>query len=308
MQNTAFLHSDDFYHNLLSSFLESAKVNPNSFFELRIQNGSLRHKFTTTERPDPVGNRNYSSQNRMAYYRNTAPPAAQPLNQRASFYNIPASQQPPQQHIQHNPAVNNYAQRGTPASKRRYTAILSPSPTTTYTGTGSVETASPTKTTENINEDTLPASNLPRESTPEKPREPDHIQETHSEPDDDHFIENIVTSPFSSPNRFACLSEKADTIVETSLTDKSLSSAQNAEEMVRVEPDSTPPIPSLDLTLTEEKECRDCKMSLYRHEPVMFNAIDMALVRYSCTSCNSYSTENIFKRAESQWINCTSKD
>ena len=72
MQSTAFDHSDKFYHNLLSSFLESAKVNPNSFFELRIQNGSLRHKFTTTERPDPAGNRNYNSQTRMAYFRNTA--------------------------------------------------------------------------------------------------------------------------------------------------------------------------------------------------------------------------------------------
>ena len=91
MQSIVMDHSDDFYHNLLNSFLESARVNPNSFFELRIQNGSLRHKFTTTDRPDPSGYRNNVSQNRMAYFRNT--PAPQPLSPRASFYNIPASKQ-----------------------------------------------------------------------------------------------------------------------------------------------------------------------------------------------------------------------
>ena len=130
MQNTAFLHSDDFYHNLLSSFLESAKVNPNSFFELRIQNGSLRHKFTTTERPDPAGNRNYNSQNRMAYIRNTAPPVTQPLNQRASFHNIPAAQQNLPPLAQRIPDATIQPQRKTPPPKRRYTAIISPPPPT----------------------------------------------------------------------------------------------------------------------------------------------------------------------------------
>ena len=89
MQTTTFDLKPDFYHSLLDSFLESARVNPNSFFELRIQSGSLRHKFTTTERPD--GNRSRNQHDQMAYFRNTAPPAMQQQIPRASFYNLLAA-------------------------------------------------------------------------------------------------------------------------------------------------------------------------------------------------------------------------
>ena len=155
MQSIILDHSDDFYHNLLNSFLESARVNPNSFFELRIQNGSLRHKFTTTDRPDPAGYRNNVSQNRMAYFRNT--PAPQPLSPRASFYNIPASKQhsaPPPAHRDRD--VINQSRRRPPASKRRYIAIMSPPPTTPH------NTSSPSKTvdTEIVNTPPLLALHL----------------------------------------------------------------------------------------------------------------------------------------------------
>ena len=146
MQSIVVDHSDDFYHNLLNSFLESARVNPNSFFELRIQNGSLRHKFTTTDRPDPSGYRNNASQNRMAYFRNT--PAPQPLSPRASFYNIPASKQhsaPPPAHRDRD--IINQTRRRPPASKRRYIAIMSPPPTTPQISNSPSKTAD----TENVN-------------------------------------------------------------------------------------------------------------------------------------------------------------
>ena len=240
MQNTAFLHSDEFYHNLLSSFLESAKVNPNSFFELRIQNGSLRHKFTTTERPDPAGNRNYNSQNRMAFFRNTAPPVTRPLNQRASFHNIPAAQQ----HL--------------PPPKRRYTAIISPPPTNTASPTKTADTEntdtenalppelSPEKLREPVHaQETDPDSEVeqsvdsptktadtenppPLELSPEKLREPVHAQETYSDSEDEQSVENIVSSTFYSPNRFACLAETAKPIADKSSAGKCLTPNQNA--------------------------------------------------------------------------------
>ena len=274
MQNTAFLHSDEFYHNLLSSFLESAKVNPNSFFELRIQNGSLRHKFTTTERPDPAGNRNYNSQNRMAFFRNTAPPVTRPLNQRASFHNIPAAQQ-------HLP----------PPPKRRYTAIISPPPTNTASPTKTADTEnalppelSPEKLREPVHaQETDPDSEVeqsvvsptktantenapPLDLSPEKLREPVHAQETYSDSEDEQSVENIVSSTFYSPNRFACLAETAKPIVDKSSAGKSFTPNQNAVAKVQGEPEFPPPNPSLDLTIIDKK-CRRCK------DPLLSNGV-----------------------------------
>ena len=220
MQSIILDHSDDFYHNLLNSFLESARVNPNSFFELRIQNGSLRHKFTTTDRPDPAGYRNNVSQNRMAYFRNT--PAPQPLNPKTSFYNISASKQhsePPP--AQRNQDVINQSQRRPPASKRRYIAIVSPPPTTPQ------NTGSPSKTADTEIVNTPPTNSLPLESSPEKLREPDHTQGPFNESDDEQTFENTVTSPFYSPNRFACLAKAAEQI------SKSLSPAEKCETILR---------------------------------------------------------------------------
>ena len=50
-QSVIFLHSDDYYHKMLDLFLLNARVNHNSFFELRVQKSILRHKVSDTERP-----------------------------------------------------------------------------------------------------------------------------------------------------------------------------------------------------------------------------------------------------------------
>ena len=69
---------------------------------------------------------------------------------------------------------------------------------------------------------TPPTNSLPLESSPEKLCEPDHTQGSYSESEDKQSLENFVTSPFYSSNRFACLSEAPEPIVDLTIIDNSL--------------------------------------------------------------------------------------
>ena len=96
-----FEHDNAYYHQLLDMFLVSAKKNPNSFLEFRIQSLILRHKFSTTTRPS-------NNSNGLVQHK-------------PSFYNIP----PPQ--INPIPSSNGPSiYQRQPPPKRRYTAIFSP--------------------------------------------------------------------------------------------------------------------------------------------------------------------------------------
>ena len=260
MQTTTFDLKPDFYHSLLDSFLESARVNPNSFFELRIQSGSLRHKFTTTERPDGTRSRNQHDQ--MAFFRNTAPPAMQQQIPRASFYNLPAARRSAQPLVQRNSAANNRTRLRTPAAKRLHATIVSPEAdksNKSNISTGNI--TSPTIVTDDATVHTSPTPNPPLMSTPEITRDPDHAAITYSSSEDEQY-EEIVTSQFNSPNLFACLAE-----MDEPDSEELISPAEKSETTVREVPSSPPPVNKLDLTLTEYK-CDDCNTPLNLHSNI----------------------------------------
>ena len=97
-QSVLIYESNEFYHNLLSNFLTTARYNKNSYFELRIQHNVLQYKLSTTLKP----------------YNGTIPPP--------NFSRLP----PPAP-----PQGRNGRMKGSdpPQKKRLYAAIQTPSPT-----------------------------------------------------------------------------------------------------------------------------------------------------------------------------------
>ena len=287
MQATTFILKPDFYHSLLDSFLESARVNPDSFFELRIQSGILRHKFTTTERPDGIRSRNQHDQ--MAFFRNTAPPAMQQQNPRASFYNLPAAHRSAQPLVQRISAANNRTRLRTPAAKRLHATILSPEAdksNKSNTNTGNI--TSPTIVTDDATVQTSPTPNPPLMSTPEIARDPDHASVTYSVSDDEQY-EEIVSSQFTSPNPFACLAE-----MDNPESEKCESPAEKSETILREVPTSPPP-PVTELDLSNiEKKCSHCKeplpLHVYRIDDILADTFADVKCTLHCKSCNVNST------------------
>ena len=107
-----------------------------SFFEMRIQNWVLSHKFSTTERPKTTQYPNNNQHMQMSFYRDTALP-------KPSFRNISTSQQQPAMKVKthvsilHGPMMRSVESHGhgdaqqatarkTPVNKERHTVISTP--------------------------------------------------------------------------------------------------------------------------------------------------------------------------------------
>ena len=165
-----FEHDKDFYHQLLDMYLASAKNNPHSFLEFRIQSNILRTKFTTTARP----NNNGLERNKT------------------SFHNIP-------------PTVNNgphFYRQQPPPPKRCHASIISPplqrpSPSMTHQ-----KQKQPNGQAHPSGSNSSPA---PTQKSPEIVRDTTSSEYDHS--DHESVVEEVICSDFTSPNRFNCLAQ-----------------------------------------------------------------------------------------------------
>ena len=172
-----FEHDKAFYHQLLDMYLASAKNNPHSFLEFRIQSNILRTKFTTTARP----NNNGLERNK------------------ASFHNIP-------------PTISNgphFYRQQPPPPKRCHAAIISPPlqrPSPSITRQKQKHPNS--NDTLRADQDDPTGSNsspAPTQNPPEIVRDMTSSEYDHS--DHESVVEEVICSNFTTPNRFDCLAQ-----------------------------------------------------------------------------------------------------
>ena len=171
-RHVIFEHDSAFYHQLLDMYLATAKNNPDSFLEFRIQANILCTKFTTTAWPNNNG-----------FERN-----------KPSFCNIQPYNGP-----------NTYRQQP-PPSKRRHAAIISPAPQQPSTAVHNSQ--KPTNSMP-LNNNASVTDQVPHSPTPNTP---EIVRGSNEYFYSDHLsVEgNEICSDFTTPNRFECLAKLTD--------------------------------------------------------------------------------------------------